>query len=317
MGIVEQVSKRSIYQRVRTAEASYLPVVLRKTLQESRHWGAVRVIPEVDPTSEILITAKILESNALELSIKIHVVDASGVIWLDRVYTDTSTDHGYGYGTGFDAGVESDGLKEPFQDLYNEIANDMFRVLASKDDKQISRILDMSTLRYAIALSPKSFSGYLEVSTDGTMLVSGLPARNDKMYERAIKIRESEYRFIDVMDQQYDSFFTKMQRVYPYWRQYSYELMVYNSELERSGSGKRRNNTWAILEDVYRTYQEFKLNEDALRELSVSFESEMKPTEAELEGRVVELSGTLHDQYNDWRELLREFYTLERNEPGG
>ena len=242
-----------------------------------------------------------------------RVVDARGVVWLDQIYTDISTDHGYGDGSDFDVSDGTANAKEPFQDLYNEIANDMYLARSQLGEKQISNILDMATLRYAIALSPKAFSEYLETKQDGTIEMSGLPARNDTMYSRVIKIRESEYRFIDVMDEQYDSFFKNMQLVYTYWRQYSYELMVYNRELEQTGSQRRtQSGNWAALKDVYQTYQEFKLNEDALRELSSSFESEIKPTIAELEGRVVELSGSLDNQYADWRELLQEIYTLER-----
>ncbi len=312
-GILEQTSKRHIYNRVRKAETNYLPVVLRNTLLESRHWGAVRVIPEIDPTTEVSVTAEILESTAVELSLKVRVVDARGVVWLDQVYSDVSTDHGYGYGSDYNVSEATSESREPFQDLYNDIANDMYLARRKLGETEVSNILDMATLRYAIALSPRAFSEYLEVNEDGSVEMSGLPARNDSMYSRVKKIRESEYRFIDIMDEQYDSFFKNMQAVYPYWRQYSYELMVYNRELEQAGTERKpRAGNWTVLKNVYHTYQEFKMNEDALRELSSSFESEIKPTEAELEGQVVKLSGSLQNQYTDWRELLQEIYTLER-----
>ena len=312
-GILDQTSKRHVYNRVRKAESNYLPVVLRNTLLESGHWGAVRVIPEIDPTTEVSVTAEILKSTAVELSLKVRVIDARGVVWLDQVYSDISTDHGYGYGADYDVSEGTTASTEPFQDLYNDIANDMSLVRSKLGRIEISNILDMATLRYAIALSPGAFGEYLEVNEDGSVEMSGLPARNDTMYSRVKKIRESEYRFIDIMDEQYDSFFKNMQTVYPYWRQYSYELMVYNRELEQVGNERKsRAGNWTVLKNVYHTYQEFKMNEDALRELSSSFESEIKPTEAELEGQVVELNGSLQNQYTDWRKLLQEIYTLER-----
>ena len=39
-------SKRGIFPRIREAEARYLPVLLRQTLQDSGAWGVVRVLPQ-------------------------------------------------------------------------------------------------------------------------------------------------------------------------------------------------------------------------------------------------------------------------------
>jgi hypothetical protein len=67
------------------------------------------------------------------------------------------------------------------------------------------------------------------------------------------------------------------------------------------------------LERVYKTYKEYKLNEDELRELSNSLTTEIKPTVAELDGHVIELVGSFGAQYNEWREILAKLYQSERN----
>ncbi len=305
-GIDPEKKRVSQFQRhLRDAEAGYMPVVLKNTLEATRHWGAVRVLPEVDPAAEVLVTSQILQSNAVELKLQVRVSDSRGHVWLDRIYSDTTTDHGYDP----DLLIDDD----PFQDLYNAIANDMYEERARLDQAALSDILDISTLRYAVALSPRVFEHYLEVTDDGLIEMSSLPARDDAMYLRVRKIRESEYLFIDTMDEQFNSFYQKMQRAYPFWLQYSFDLMVYNEELKESGStGYRRQNRWKTLEDVYKTYKEFKLNEDALRELAVSLDSEIRPTVAEYEGRVIELTGSLKSQYVEWRRILQEIYSAER-----
>jgi hypothetical protein len=65
------------------------------------------------------------------------------------------------------------------------------------------------------------------------------------------------------------------------------------------------------MEKVYKAYREWRMNEDALREITASFDDEITPTIIDFEDRVVNLSGSLHNQYAEWRRLLREIYMTE------
>jgi len=145
--------------------------------------------------------------------------------------------------------------------------------------------------------------------------MQGLPARNDPLYRRVRQIREREYSMQDIVDEHFENFYDDMQTIYPYWRQSSYELLVYNGQLEDRDSREDRgprSGSWAAVESVYRTYKELKLNEDELRELASSFEREIAPTVTEMEGRVIELQGSLSTQYMTWRKLLRQIYSETR-----
>jgi hypothetical protein len=290
---------------LRSAEADYLPSVLRETLIESGHWGAVRVVPRYDPTAEVLVTGEIRSSNGVDLELHIKAGDSTGRIWIDKDYSDFATDHGYDFDEQYQI--------EPFKDLFNLIANDMLEIRESLEANQLSRVLDTAMLRYAVELSPDVFERYLVKNEDGTVEVSGLPARTDPMYSRARKIRDSEYKFIDIVDEQYENFYKSMRETYGYWRRYSYELTEYNEKIEQNGSKRKRSreSVWVAMDDVYRTYKESKMNEDALRELASSFDSEITPIVTELEGTVVKLNGTLEAQYEDWRKLLRQIYQEE------
>ncbi len=306
-GIDRQGEKKNrVFAPLRTAEAKYLPFVLRETLVEAGHWGAVRVVPQLDPTAEILVSAEILMSNGIELQLAVRAWDSTGRQWINRIYTDLAIDHAYDY--------DIDSNVEPFQDLFNEIANDLYMVRQEQSTKDLSNILDTSMLRYAVALSPKAFGEFLEINDDGLIEMSGLPARDDVMYVRAKSIRDSEYEFIDIMDEQFENFYKKMQQTYSYWRQYSYELIIYNNKIEQESAtgGRRRRGSWSDLDDVYRAYKESKMNEDELRELASSFDSEITPTVTKLEGIVVKLTGSLESQYGEWRNLLQKIYAEER-----
>lgn len=293
-----QISR--IYEPIRNAEAAYLPVLLKNTLDESGFWGAVSVVPSMDTASEVFVRGTIIASDALRLSLRIEVRDSRGVVWFDRVYSDQANSAAYEQ----DVTVVAD----PYEDLFQQIANDMSSVMAVIQEADREAILNTAMLRYAVLLSPEAFSSYLANLPDGTLNLTGLPARNDPLYRRVREIRGREYAVQDVVDAHFDQFFSEMGQVYPYWRQSSFELLAYNEQLEVKGDARRRDS-WQEVERVYRLYRERKLNEDELRELANSFEREIEPTIAELEGRVIELQGSLFDQYKTWRRILREIYT--------
>ena len=65
------------------------------------------------------------------------------------------------------------------------------------------------------------------------------------------------------------------------------------------------------MERVYKTFKDAKMNQDALRELTDSFDRETAPVVTEVAGRVVELSGSLQQQYALWRGILKDMYLEE------
>ena len=295
-----------IYGPIHEAEANYLPIILRNSLIESGHWGAVRVGPSEDVAAELQITATILTSTALDLALQVKVVDSRGVIWLDNLYSDQAQTAAYA--------VDERLRQDPFQGLYHRIANDIYRARSQLTAFEATWIVRASLLRYANALAPQAFASYLAIDPQGIIEVTGLPALDDKMYQRVKKIREAEYRFTDLMDEHFNLFFDRLQTVYPYWQTYSYELLAYNDQIKTNGSvsNRRRSGSWEATEDVYRTYKEYKMNEDELRELTDSFKAEIHPTISMLEGSVIELKGPLEAQYEQWRSILREIYAQDR-----
>ena len=52
-----------------------------------------------------------------------------------------------------------------------------------------------------------------------------------------------------------------------------------------------------------------------LRELSDSLETELEPSIVALQDRSVTLSGTVDDQYDEWRRILAEMFRIEEGVP--
>lgn len=289
--------------QVRSVEQRYLPFLLKETLTRSGHWGAVRVMPRDDPSAEINVSGTILFSDGVELKLAIRVQDARGKVWFEQVYYDVASE--------LDYAVDPNYQIDPFQDIYNKIANDMSDVLLLINDDTHRQILEVASVRYGMALSPEAFSKYLN-SEEGLFVLVGLPSLDDPVFERVQRIRDSEYLFTDGVDAHYESLHRKLGPTYSWWRYFSYELIVGNQRLKTIDATRgATRGSWYAMERIYKTHKESKMNEDALRELTASFDRETAPIVTEIAGRVVELDGTLDTQYTQWRRLLRQLYLNE------
>ena len=297
-------SQRGVFPEIRKAEAKYMPVVLRQVLIESGDWGVVRVLPEVLDSSELLVTGTILQSDGLRLQLRINARDASGVEWLNQIYSASTRS------TDYPVSVPGD----PYLGLYQQIADDLAAVLRQKSAKQLATIKDIALMRYAIQLAPTVFGSYLTQTPEGQYVLVRFPAEGDPMLARVVRIRNQEYLFIDTVDEQYEHLSEQMAPTYNLWRQFSAEQAIYQGEYQQrvaSRSSQGRRGSFAALEQSYNTYKWSKIHEQDLGELALGFNNEVAPTVMDVSGAVFELSGTLDSQYSEWRDILQRIFTLE------
>jgi hypothetical protein len=78
--------KTGVYEEIRNAETRFLAYHLKATLQETGHWGAVRVIPSRSAFTDVIITGEIEKSDGEYVVINISVDDAAGRHWLEKSY---------------------------------------------------------------------------------------------------------------------------------------------------------------------------------------------------------------------------------------
>ena len=57
--------------------------------------------------------------------------------------------------------------------------------------------------------------------------------------------------------------------------------------------------------------EEAKIHAEALIEISNSLDAEIEPHSIELEERSVTLTGSVNDQYGQWKQILKEIYETE------
>lgn len=322
-----------VFPEVRKAESRFMPYRVMDALQTSAAWGAVRVTPESHDAVDVLVRGQIVQSDGEMLLLKVEVTDATGRRWFSKIYEGLASKYAYERRPGRDP--EAD----PFQGVYNRIANDMLAYRERLTPQQLREIRTVAELRFAQDFSPDVFGEHLQQNRDGRYEIVRLPAENDPMLARIRGIRERDYLFVDTMQEYYSNFVMEMERPYQEWRRQTYAEVVSMRDLRRtarnrtiagvasiiggiaaignsSGAARAAGHVGVIgggymVKSGFDKRSQAKIHVEALQELGDSLEAEIQPRVIELEDRTFTLSGTVENQYEQWRELLKEIYRLD------
>ena len=99
---------------------------------------AVRVLPETDPSVDLLIQGTILRSDGANLILQVRASDSSGREWLNRTYADTAGNADYpDFVPSLRDRSTTTNLEDPFQDLHAQIANDLLAVRETMDSSAL------------------------------------------------------------------------------------------------------------------------------------------------------------------------------------
>jgi hypothetical protein len=316
---------------VRKAENHFIPYHLKNTLEQSGYWGMVRVTPLESEAADVLVRGEIIESNGENLTVRVLVTDSRGSVWLKKKYKATVTDKDYKN--------TIPGQHDPFQGLYNTIANDMAHRMKKLSSDEIKTVRTISKLQFAKDFAPQPFEDYLQEGKNGKLSLNRLPADDDTMMERLLKIREREYMFEDTINEYYEGFYNEMWPSYTDWRMSNLTERVALAEQKRSALLREVGGALLValavlmeVQDVHSSpaltgalilgggqvflsginiSKQSQMHYEALKELGESFGTEMQPVVLEFEGKKYELTGSAEEQYKRWRELLREIYYTE------
>jgi len=322
-------------KEIREAEARYMPLQLRDTMEKTGYWGAVRVVPQGTEGGEVLVRGTIVVSDGENLELAITALDASGREWFSSTYQAEVSLAAYR-----NAGQSGE---EVFQALYNAIANDLAAHRATLAAEDIVTVRRVAALRFAADLAPDAFASYIQSSEDGQFTVTRLPALDDPMYRRVNAIRERDFLLIDTLNGHFDNFYREMQDPYEQWRKTRGEELEAMREIQRQARNRKLMGAAAIIGAIaiealggdstrastgslrnvmivggayaiktgFDKDSETTIHRDAIEELGDSFSSETRPLVVEVEGETHELTGSAEVQYSKWRALLKSIYVSE------
>lgn len=328
-------------KEIRMAESHYIPVQLKNEMQQTGHWGAVRVVPKGTTGAEVLVTGKIINSDGEILELEVNAQDAIGNYWLGKRYQGAVDRAMYE--------KSAEDQTEAFQNVYRRIANDLADYRLQLTPEQVKQIRRVAEMQFAQALAPTALGGYLiQDEKKGLYRIDRLPSEEDTILIQVRRIRERDYLLVDTLDSQYDGLYRDMQVVYRDWRQARITEIEMIREVESKkhkeqakavglilGSiaiaalGGNNNSNYSYnpsvaiaagsvatigvqkLFDASEIGKEAEINKAALEELGASFSADVNPIIVELEGETIELTGTAESKYQQWREVLGRLYAIE------
>ena len=318
---------------IRVAESRYAPYLLAETLQRSANWGIVRVMPNNESPMDVQVNGTILRSNGEAMMIRVEVSDSRGRHWYTKEYEEVISQFSYD--------PQNRQKNDPFQVIYNKIANDLLAFRQRNiEDTEVKEIRTVSEILFAKRFQDEVFSGYLTQNRQGEYQLTSLPADNDPILGRIRNIRERDFMFIDTVQDYYATYARTMRLPYDSWREQSYQETITLRELEASArrrfiagaaavvggiAAASNGGNWAtqaggatgvgagafLIKSGFDKQAEARIHMQALEELGQSLENVIVPQVLGLDDRTITLSGSVEEQYGQWREILADLYAAE------
>lgn len=331
----KEIRELGLSEEIRRAEERFIPIHLKYTMQRTGHWGAVRVVP-AENAAHVQVRGTIIRSDGEQLSLDIEAYDSRGVSWFENSYSEELGLVDF-HGT-------SPGEKDPFQDLYNTIANDLVEHRSQLQPTAIREIQQISELRTAQDMARDAFAGHLSRNEEGRYSLIRLPVESDPMLKRVRAVQVRDDMLLDTINGYYEIYYNDLWQPYGDWRKlYNEELAALN-EVKKQALTRQLFGLASIIGGValstgnnnlsssnlpgvmvmggaaaiysgFQKQEETKIHRDVIEELSISFSSEADPLVVEVVGETVRLTGSAEEQYQKWREMLQQIYAAETGLP--
>ena len=298
---VRNKSGMAMESAFRETEALLIGQRLRGELERNDDWGVIRLFPEPSVIPQLTIQLSILASDGRELLVEAVVRAVTGETMWSSVYRDTSVNDDY-----------TNDKTDPFADLYVTMVNDIVHSMSAAPIQE-TYLRTLSSLRYASELVPEAFPDYLGREA-GLYSVRREPSREDPMLIRLNRLRDYELLFVDTIDEQLANVSREVSDAYYLWMKSSKEQLDWldlRRERGVSADTLRNESTFTRLQAVYAAHRSLKIHEQELFELVLELENETRATAVYANEQVFKLSGTLEQQYQEWRATLRRINDLE------
>ena len=328
----DEWKKQGIYPELRRAESNRFALKMKSALEDTNAFGAVRVVPNANATSDLYVNGKILKSNGEDVHINISVVDISGKKWFTKDFKHRAKE-------GFHNNIRNKG-KDAYNPVFEKAAAYIVKKLTARKPAELAQLQAISEIRFGGSLSEETFAKYLKTS-GGRVSLAAAPADDDPMLQRIKPIRVRDQLFIDRMQTHYDDFDQKLDNSYLIWQQQSlFEVKAARKaktkaitqgilggliliagavaavDSDSSPATEVAGTVAAVggavlLGEAWQTRTEMKVHREALAELGQSLNIEIAPQVVEYENQTAQLTGDAAEQHRQWIAFLKKIYELE------
>ncbi|WP_281085102.1 hypothetical protein [Methylophaga thiooxydans] len=331
----ENYEEEGVWPELRRAEANRFAYKLKKALDDTGKFGAVRVTPNNTASGDLYVLGEIIESNGEDVEFDLTLVDASGKEWLDETIQ-------HEVGEGFYKNPRNEG-KDAYDPAFEQAAVEIVEALLDEDIADLAELKNIAELRFGASFNDVAFTEHLDTSTTPIQLLS-MPSDADPLYQRIQSVRVREQLFIDNLQPNYSQFSNQMQDSYLLWQEASFTETQLQKEARNKGllkiaggvlliaaavaaaaSGSSYDNNIgnevaaiaagvggaALISSGITSREEAKFHQDAINELGESANLEMSPQVIQFEEETVELTGDMNEQFQQWRTFMARMYALE------
>ncbi len=248
--------QRGIWAELRRVEAVVFANEMKKELEIMDEFSAVRIIPNfedmkhhqdlkdmmkknnravetlesVGMVGDLYVIGKIIRSNGESIEINISVAGIDGSEWLNRNYKNNVSERFY-------HGMRNQG-RNPYNPAFEKAAADIVEVLKSKSPKYLENLNILGKVVFAYSMSGEYFEDFLGFQGNHVKLLR-IPADDDAMYKRALRVQIEDQLFIDNMQQSYKDFNKKTEVSYRTWQEKALAIRKVMHEAEAEAARKR------------------------------------------------------------------------------
>ena len=336
---ISKLKNDDVWEELRKAESVRFAYKLKTFIEETNKFGAVRVVPDLNATSDLYISGKILESNSEDVELDIKVADISGNLWIDDEFEHTVPDDFYDRG-GYN--------EDSYDPVFKKIAKKIEEKLQFISTKNLDDLEHISDLRFGLSLSEESFSENIFQDEKGKYTIKTKLNKSDPKFIRLNNLRVRDQLFIDELQVFYMNFDENIDSSYLTWQRQTFQekqaeskargeavgkaiggILLLGAAVAAAVAGVQSNNAntqtlgtlgaigggvagASLLQDSFKKSAEAKVHRDAIEELGRSLDVEMSGKVIDLNDETIELTGTAKEQFSQWRLFLKKIYEKEK-----
>lgn len=334
-----QINDRNfVWPELRKAEANRFPLLLKNSLDNLATIGSVRVTPDPEYSSDVYIIGKILKSDGKNLNLDIKIYDITGKKISSKIFK-------YKVEETFFNDVRKKG-RDAYEPAFDKIAKFVEKKI--KRIRNTDKLKKVSEMRFATNLNNAQFSQYLNIKNNKFNL-SGFPNSEDPMLKRVRAVKYRDDLFIDNIQDVFSGFYSRSNPAYLDWQEKSFvEISAYEKArskatwnaiggavligLAAAAAGSASNSGYdydsatantaaavvagaagvAMFSNSAKAREESELHKLSAIEFGQTYDLNMQPQVLEFNNEKKQLTGTVKEQFSQWRSILKEIYELEK-----
>lgn len=212
---------------------------------------------------------------------------------------------------------------------------------------ELQRIYETRRVVFASYIAPDTFGDAFR-EEDNYYELNYLPSKESTEWSRIESIMHRDDEFVGVIESYYAGFVDKMEQDYSTWQQDSFPvarqvriskrnrnlksffgaaLLIASAAALKDGAADAGDGSaelgvsvgtaagGALLLGAFRDNQLRKQAVEEISELARSLHNAARPTRVDLDGKVVTLTGTVEEQYQEWSSMLLDLYHTVEHDP--